>query len=196
MSRQSLCISLSVLLTLGLLLANTADAAPPMIKYQAIKPLPSQFQNPGINGGSALNRIPRIDPAVVSLQVRLIRKISPYEAQIAIVGAVKNVGNKDFRSGRNQQSAVLIKNIPGARRPIVLQQRAFTNLNAGASFVVMQTMNWRTSVEFPPSFKLYLSYDPDIRLDSNPLNDDAILTNNMKELDGMKINEIVRRMLR
>ncbi len=57
-------------------------------------------------------------------------------------------------------------------------------------------MNWRTSVEFPPNFKLYLSYDPDIRMDSNPQNDDAIMTNNMRELSGMKLNAIVKGMLR
>jgi len=59
----------------------------------------------------------------------------------------------------------------------------------------MYMMNWRTSQEFPPSFELYLNYDPDIRLDGNPQNDDAVPANNSKQIDGQKINAIVRSML-
>jgi len=199
MSRQATSLSLCVMLAAALLAATVADAAPPKVyrlPQARVTPVAPQAVAPHANGGSVLERIPRIDPAAVSLQVRLIRKISDYEAQIAIVGVVKNIGNQDFRSSPGQQSVVLQQTLPGSSRPTVLSQQAFTNLPAGQSLIVMKTISWRTSIEFPPSFQLYLSYDPDIRMDSNKQNDDAITSNNSRTLDGMKVNDIVRQLLR
>ncbi len=199
MSRQVTLSSLCVLIVGSLVLAATLQAAPPsakmLAKKRVVKPVPPQPARTVFDGGSVLDRIPRIDPAVTALKVKLLRKYSGFHARIAIVGYVKNIGNKDFESSPGQQSATLVKNIPGVRVPTVQKQRQFTTLPAGKGFIVVYETDWRTSQEFPPSFELYLSYDPDIRLDSNPQNDDAIPTNNSRKLDGRKLNAIVRSML-
>lgn len=197
MSRQAARFALSVLMIGSLMLVTTLQAAPlakKPAKKRGVKPVPPRT-NRVVDGGSVLDRIPRIDPAVTALSVRLLKKLSAHEARIAIVGYVKNIGNKDFKSSPNQQSATLVQKIPGVRVPELLMQRKFTVLPAGEGFIVSHTLNWRPSQEFPPSFELYLNYDPDIRLDDNPQNDDAISTNNSKQIDGLKLNAIVRRML-
>lgn len=197
MSRQAARFALSVLMIGSLMLVTTLQAAPlakKPAKKRGVKPVPPRT-NRVVDGGSVLDRIPRIDPAVTTLSVRLLKRLSAHEASIAIVGYVKNIGNKDFKSSPNQQSATLVQKIPGVRVPELLMQRKFTVLPAGEGFMVSHTLNWRPSQEFPPSFELYLSYDPDIRLDDNPQNDDAISTNNSKQIDGLKLNAIVRRML-
>jgi|GEM_PF-2419696 len=202
MSRHATSFSLCLLIACGLSFTTSVEAAQPSKAELAkkaldrVKPVPAQASRPRVNGGSILDRIPRIDPAVTSLQVRLVRKISDYEARIAIVGVVKNLGNKDFRSSPGQQSATLLRRNQGIRVPVTIKQQRFTNLDAGESFVVVHQLTWSTSIEFPPSFELFLNYDPDIRIDANPNNDDAIPANNSKKLDGMKLNEIVRQLLR
>jgi hypothetical protein len=182
----------------SLMLAAPLQAASPAkrsVTKRRVKPVPARTVRTELDGGSVLERIPRIDPAVTALKVRMLKRLSPYEARIAIIGYVKNIGNKDFKSSPNQQSATLVKKIPGVRAPQLLKQRKFTVLPAGKGFTVSYVMNWQTSQEFPPSFELYLNYDPDIRLDGNPQNDDAVSTNNSKQIVGGKLNAIVRRML-
>lgn len=41
--------------------------------------------------------------------------------------------------------------------------------------------------EFPPSYMLEIGYDPDIRIDGNPNNDDCRLGNNRLERSGAEV---------
>ena len=45
----------------------------------------------------------------------------------------------------------------------------------------------------PPSYKAMIVYDPDIRTDGNPKNDDIYLKDNQLQLPGARINELFRR---
>lgn len=48
----------------------------------------------------------------------------------------------------------------------------------------------RIRTEFPPTYTLLISYDPDIYLDANKNNDDCNRNNNKKELTGAEINRL------
>ena len=150
---------------------------------------------PLVNSGSVQHRLPTIDPAVTSLGVTMIGKLSDTEAIIRIGGTVKNIGNRDFRSGRGQQSVVLAKRFPGSGIPEVLEHFDFAPLGAGQLRNACQRMNWEISQEFPPSVELAITYHADIRTDGNPQNDDWDSSNNYSEISGWQITAAVREYL-
>ena len=59
------------------------------------------------------------------------------------------------------------------------------------------TRAWNSSSpaegEFPPTYTLSIAYDPDIRMDSNPDNDDVNERNNRTEKSGTPINDLFRK---
>lgn len=135
-----------------------------------------------------------IDPAVVSLKTVFKKKLGNSAAEIDIVGTVKNIGTKDFKSGKGQQSAYLYEKVPGAK-PKVVAKHDFISLPSGEKFTVHYSTTWNTGTEFPPSYRLQIDYDPDIYIDGNANNDDINQKNNSKELKGATITEYVSKML-
>ncbi len=137
-------------------------------------------------------KVKGIDPAVTALAVKVTKKLTAFEAEIEIIGVVRNIGTEDFRSGNGQQSAQLYEENPGAR-PRLVAEKAFSVLKSGEFFVVKYGRRWSTSMEFPPTYRLMLSYDPDIYIDGNKRNDDVNSKNNRKTLTGTVITEQVRK---
>lgn len=101
-----------------------------------------------------------------------------------------NRGNGPFVSNRRQ---VRLNLYEGSRllKSEVIPSRSFrqVTLNPGAdsSAVVYTIEHWYKSGEFSASYKAMLVYDPDIRMDGNPQNDDCVMTNNTTFLRAAQI---------
>ena len=135
------------------------------------------------------------DPAAHELGFSIVSRTSQFAGRVRIVGTARNVGAAPYESGPNQQSLQLYESIPGGT-PRMVAQQAFQNLAPGAEVSVRYERDWNSSSpaegEFPPSYKLMVVYDPDIRLDSNTKNDDCNNANNSKERNGSEINALFR----
>ncbi len=131
------------------------------------------------------------DPAAVELKAHLVRKASPYEGTVKLVGVVKNIGKKAFKARSGQAAVVLYENPPGGRSREI-KRKAFTTLHPNATIRVEHTRTWRTSYEFPPNYKLMITYDPDIYMDETKENDDCNQKNNSKELKADAISAVLR----
>ncbi len=120
-----------------------------------------------------------IDLAAQAINFKVLRKLTPgcggyCEADIEVEAIVKNVGSQAFSSNPNQAIAYLYSNNTlVARLPLA-------TLAPGATVSVKTVYRFSKSEEFPPTYKLQLGWDPDIRLDGNPANDDANRANDSK----------------
>jgi len=150
------------------------------------------FIKPRING---------IDPAATEIRFDIVRRDSQFRGRIRITGVVKNIGSKAFQSGPNQAKAYLYQLPPGvppssATTGTVVAEREIRNLAPGASINLTWERDWNSSSpsegEFPNSYRLLISYDPDIYMDGNDNNDDANQNNNKKERSGTDINDMLR----
>lgn len=137
-----------------------------------------------------------VDPAIISLKAN-VTKLSATKVEIEIVGTIKNNGGKTFKSGPGQQ-AVRLYAYPslsfGGAKGKVLLEREFTTLKAGQHISYRYTMTWDVTPgvgRIPHDYVFQIDYDPDIRMDGNPNNDDANLTNNKKSLRHSDINKKV-----
>ncbi len=97
-------------------------------------------------------------------------------ARIRIRGEATNISSQDFRSRLGPQSLLLYE-VQGRTRTLVAS-KDFTAVQAGFGVDVSYERLWILSTEFPPSYEVRLSYDPDIFIDANEENDDCDLTNN------------------
>lgn len=125
------------------------------------------------------------DPAAQSLTFQILSR-SP-EGRIRITGVVRNVGNAVFESDPRQAIVALYETHPGARGTVKAQQ-SIARLAPNATITLNYELGWSPSSEFPPTFDLLISYDPDIYLDGNLKNDDCNQANNKKALSGEEIN--------
>lgn len=138
-------------------------------------------------------RIPNCpDPAVVDIKFSVVRRYSQFRGRVRITGIVKNIGGADYISGPNQQLIVL--DAGDAAHP--LKVKKFQNLRKGEEVRIVYETDWNSSSpsegEFPPTFRVYITYDPDINMDSNPKNDDCNLKNNGKSKSGKAINDMLK----
>lgn len=128
------------------------------------------------------------NPAAQSLTFQVLsRGLHRTEGRIRITGVVKNVGNAVFESDPRQATAALYETPAGGRGTIKAQQ-SIARLEPNATITLNIERDWSTSTEFPPTFTLLISYDPDIYIDGNKNNDDCNQNNNKKELSGAEIN--------
>jgi len=137
------------------------------------------------------------DPAAHEIRFEIVNRTSQFNGRVRITGIVKNVGGKAFTSGPNQAKAYLYQLPPGATTGgTIVAQREFTNLAVDATFSLSYERNWRSSSaaegEFPPTYRLLISYDPDIYMDNNKDNDDCNQGNNKKDRSGSEINDLFR----
>lgn len=145
-----------------------------------------------------INKYPKINPNLLqkncpdlgAVELR-VQKTSggQYSGVIRITGVVKNVGKQHFVSRAGQAYATLYE-VTLTGRATVKARRQITNLAAGRSFSFGFSKNWSTSNEFPPEYKLVISYDPDIKTDGNPKNDDCNGANNKITRSGYDIHKI------
>ena len=134
------------------------------------------------------------DPSADSIRFSIRRRSSQFRGLVRITGRVVNNGG-DFTSSSGQQSVVLYE-VPLGGRGRVVARRDFTNLLSGQSIEVSYQRDWDASSpaegEFPPTYRVALSYDPDIYIDGNEGNDDCVSANNSLDVSGMGINELFR----
>ncbi|RQP17348.1 MAG: hypothetical protein EAS52_09060 [Parapedobacter sp.] len=131
---------------------------------------------------------PNIDLAAESLEFTM-EKTGDFEGNVTLTGVVKNVGDA-YRSNDGQQTIQLLEK-PASGKSMVLVSKKFKDLDAGATLEIEHIVqSWRTSQEFPPSFILRISFDPDLYIDGNPQNDDSNAGNNSIERRGQEINEL------
>ncbi len=132
------------------------------------------------------------DPAVITLKVtkNVITRDGKKIGVLNITAVMQNIGTKDFVSRPGQQSFVIvIKNpaVSGPRAYETLRSYGFYRLKKGA-IVTLRTryeipdfIEWGHKNAHPSAGRCkaerivlaYISYDPDILLDSNPQNDDC-----------------------
>lgn len=128
------------------------------------------------NGGSKLSYKNTIDPAVTDIQFTTIKKTTG--DKLRITGLVKNIGGKNYSSSANQQFIQLWEIRSGTDRRKI-KDLAFTNLNAGQEIkIIMELPAIKPGKEFPPDYQVIIVYDPDIYIDANKANDDALSSNN------------------
>lgn len=143
--------------------------------------------------GAYERRSPIVDLAARQIEANILRSISPFVAEIAVVGYVRNVGTLDYQSNPTQQVARLYEINPGGAPRLVASQ-PFANLAPGQEIAVRYTRRWDRSSpaegEFPPTYRLVIEFDPDIAVDGNPLNDDRVQPNNATEMLGTQINDL------
>ncbi|VAX09139.1 hypothetical protein MNBD_GAMMA26-2304 [hydrothermal vent metagenome] len=160
------------------------------------QPGAARLDNRLVGGVSGIIRPPTggacPDPAARSIQFSIVSR-SGFDGRVKITGKIKNMGTA-YRSNPNQQSLQLFE-VPAGGRAKLVATRNFQNLNPGQETTVSWTRNWHSSSpaegEFPPSYKINIIYAPDIRLDSNPDNDDC-RNNNTKTVSGTGINALFR----
>lgn len=136
------------------------------------------------------------DPAVVDFTIsdvssHIVAGWPRYDFRLT--ATVRNVGLAAYASGHNQQSVVITrKPIGGA--PVSIGSGNFPNLAAGAERTVTSSVqtNWSLGAEFPPNFDVRITYDPDIRLDGNPHNDECSSRNNVMKLNGTQVLNLLR----
>ena len=152
----------------------------------------SQFKNPAqvkinkakIRPGALQIACP--NPALHSLRPMVISQ-TRNGATIQITAIVRNVGAADYVSNPGQQHVILLMD----GQPVA--QRDFPRLSRGQQM----TLAWHQDIsrygygEFTPVFEARLGFDPDIRLDGNPSNDDCRMTDNRKRLNGQTINAML-----
>lgn len=162
---------------------------------------PMKPVKPGVRVVKPIKPIGRVvglacpDPAAIRIDFQIVRKYDQFKGRIRITGVVKNIGSKDFRSlpGQRQASAHLYEGIPGGSFTL-RAQKPFADLNRGAEIRVTYERNWNISSpsegEFPPTYRLLIVYDPDIRMDDTKDNDDCNNRNNKKERSGADIRSL------
>lgn len=133
------------------------------------------------------------NPAVRALDANVIRR-SGSQATVRFTAVVENMGRVAYVSRPGQQGFTLSRDTSG-RVASVVARRDFPRLNPGQRV----TLSWTQTIsrygygEFPPVFLAAIGYDPDIRLDSNPANDDCRGTDNRRTLNGQIVNAMLSR---
>lgn len=127
------------------------------------------------------------DPAAVYLMSQVVFQRQD-AGQIQLTGQVVNRGNAAFVSPPQQARVKILESRPQGGAPIILADKPLDNLPAGHALGIQVRRAWTRNVQFPPTFSLILSYDPDILHDGNPENDDCNMSNNQIDLQGAIID--------
>ncbi len=108
---------------------------------------------------------------------------------VRIEGVVENKGGGTFDSNAGQQSVQLYEGTTG--NFTLVAEQAFEDLAPGETVTVtFLKEDWSTANEFPPNYRVLISYDPDIYIDANPNNDDCNTLDNALERSGSEINDL------
>lgn len=147
----------------------------PRIRKPGLKPIkPGALQKTCIN------------PAIVKLQVQLVRRDSRhrFQGRIRLTARLKNIGNADYVTRPNQQTVQLYY----GRR--MLKNQPFGNLRKGETKTIAVELPWNAAGEFQGNLKAMIVYDPDIRMDGNPRNDDCKMSDNSKTIPPATANAL------
>ncbi len=111
-----------------------------------------------------------------------------------ITAVVKNLGDVPYSTRAGQQNVQLFE-WPLGRATAGPPKKVceFGNLAVNQEVKCQYDRPWDCSSpaegEFPPNYKAMIVYDPDIRLDGNPKNDDVNSKNNSLQVSGSAIND-------
>ena len=73
----------------------------------------------------------------------------------------------------------------------VVATQDFEDLAPGETVTVSFTkVGWSTVNEFPPDYRVFIVYAPDIFMDGNDNNDDCATSDNTLERSGSEINDL------
>lgn len=156
--------------------------AKPGLKGPIVKPRPG----PGPGLKPIKPRGCAIDLAVAEFQVGILYR-NPghrFSGRIQAKAVLKNVGSADYVTRPNQQTVQIYH---GSR---LLTNAPFGNLRAGQVEIITAQLPWNAAEEFQQGLKALIAYDPDIRLDGNPRNDDCNMGNNQKTVAPARINRL------
>jgi hypothetical protein len=126
---------------------------------------------------------PCSNPAAYRVDFNLLPKHTKFTGRVSITGVIKNLGGS-YETRPNQQLMSLYEDSR------MVASAPFGNLAPGQEASVNYQRDWNVSTEFPPTYKLIISYDPDILLDSNKQNDDCNNGDNNKTRSGVEINRL------
>jgi hypothetical protein len=132
-------------------------------------------------------KIKNIDLVAEAINFSVVRADGELSGTVKIEGVVRNAGTSGYTSHANQQIALLYEQYPGGKSKLVAQQ-PFQDLAVNAAVKVPYTRKWNKSDEFPPTYTLIISFDPDIYIDGNNNNDDSNTANNKISKPGDVIN--------
>ncbi len=149
------------------------------------------------------------DPAAQGIGFTIVSRQTRFRGRVRIEGVVRNIGRAAFQSRPGQQTVQLYEVGIGGGRARLVAEKSFVNLipqlsNQTSSLAALPSPVVRVQYErpwdstspgvgeFPPSYRLVIVYDPDIRQDSNRQNDDCNMRNNSKERSGADINQLFR----
>ena len=147
-----------------------------------------------VNPGSIQNK--GIDPAAMHIKFDIVRRDTPFRGRVRVTGVVKNVGTEQYIDPRGRSGAVNLYRAKPFTTSNLVKSVPLKNLRPGQTQTVIHERDWNSSSssegEFPPTYWLDISYDPDIRADSCPTNDDCNWGNNRRSASGMQINTLFR----
>ena len=147
----------------------------PGIRKPGLKPIkPGRLQKTCVN------------PAIVELQVGIIRRDprNRFQGTIQAKAVLNNRGNADYVTNPNQQSV----QIHLGRR--LLKNERFGNLRKGETKIIAVQLPWNAAGEFQENLTARIVYDPDIRMDGNPRNDDCNMRDNSKTVTPAQVNRL------
>jgi hypothetical protein len=185
--------------------AMAADPAPskplitPMKKPSATPAAATPLPGASVPGAATLPRPGTVpvrvgcpDPAV-QLRVGWPGRNADGTYSFQLLASIVNKGAATFRSNRNQTQIALYE---GGR---MLKTEAFTSNRAtiveyapgqGGSHVYA-VERWNPASEFLDEYRAQISYDPDVRVDGNPDNDDCRAANNATRLSVIEIRRVL-----
>lgn len=129
------------------------------------------------------------NPAVTAIDFTLVSQESDSSGTVRITGTAENLGSGTFNSSAGQQSLQIWAG-PSLTSLTLLASQDFEDLAPGEQVMVTFDVDWNTSMEFPPIYRVILSYDPDIYIDGNDQNDDCATSDNALQRDGSEINDL------
>jgi hypothetical protein len=152
-----------------------------------------------VSGKAQSNAEPKVrtggtcpDLALTGVEILALSRDPQGQYFFRLAATVENRGGVDFRSARGQQWVDIgqVSSGGSARR---IGQFDFDTVASRSDNVVAtyDVLRWRTSDEFPPSFRFTIVFGPDISADGNTANDDCTATNNSTMISGEDINSII-----
>jgi hypothetical protein len=135
------------------------------------------------------------DPAIIRISaINHSPGTRPGTRNLRIIVVLKNVGSSRYKSRLSQQKLIVKRgnrqlaslNWPGSREVL---------MNPGAQYYFRAYFfrNWNPNPgEFFSNFSAHLVYDPDIRRDNNPENDDCRNYNNRKTITDAQLKRQLR----